>query len=139
MTQGNGAEAVEEVREAVREFVVREVVPVAGDLDRRNEEIPMGIIRKMADLGYLSWWRGPALGSLDEFFAKYEKVSAIPVRPESVHYYVVFGLLFGLGISVLVRRKLCQGVLEDPISGLLMGVFTTEQLSSMAYAELARL
>ncbi len=42
----------EEIRRSVREFVEREVVPIANDLDRRGEEIPEQILRKMAELGY---------------------------------------------------------------------------------------
>ena len=42
----------EEIRRSVRDFVEREVKPVANGLDRRNEEIPASILKKMADLGY---------------------------------------------------------------------------------------
>lgn len=62
MSEADGAEAVEEVRAAVRDFVQREVVPVAGDLDRRNQEIPMEVIRKMAELGYLGIIFPPEFG-----------------------------------------------------------------------------
>ncbi|MBI4362849.1 MAG: acyl-CoA dehydrogenase family protein [Euryarchaeota archaeon] len=44
---------MEEVRPSVRSFAEKEVIPVAGDLDRRNQEIPMDILRKMAELGYM--------------------------------------------------------------------------------------
>jgi (2S)-methylsuccinyl-CoA dehydrogenase len=43
----------EEIRRSVRDFVEREVKPVANDLDRRNEEIPESILKHMAELGYL--------------------------------------------------------------------------------------
>lgn len=42
----------EEIRKAVRKFTEEEVVPIAQELDRNNEEIPEDIIRKMAGLGY---------------------------------------------------------------------------------------
>ncbi len=42
----------EEIRRSVREFVEREVKPIANGLDRRNEEIPEAVLRKMAELGY---------------------------------------------------------------------------------------
>ncbi len=42
----------EEIRRSVRDFVEREVKPVANGLDRRNEEIPESILKKMAELGY---------------------------------------------------------------------------------------
>jgi len=42
----------DDIRRSVRDFVESEVKPIANDLDRRNEEIPEGILRKMAELGY---------------------------------------------------------------------------------------
>jgi alkylation response protein AidB-like acyl-CoA dehydrogenase len=41
-----------QIRESVREFVEREVAPVADELDNAEKEIPMPIIGKMAELGY---------------------------------------------------------------------------------------
>ena len=41
-----------EIRRGVREFVEREVVPIADELDNAEKEIPQPVIRKMADLGY---------------------------------------------------------------------------------------
>ncbi len=42
----------EEIRKAVRRFTDEEVVPVAQELDRKGEEIPLDLIAKMAELGY---------------------------------------------------------------------------------------
>src|SRR5262245_24588072 len=41
-----------QIRESVREFVDREVVPIADALDNAEKEIPMPVIGKMAELGY---------------------------------------------------------------------------------------
>jgi alkylation response protein AidB-like acyl-CoA dehydrogenase len=41
-----------EVRRTVREFVAREIAPIADQLDNADAEIPMPVIRTMADLGY---------------------------------------------------------------------------------------
>jgi alkylation response protein AidB-like acyl-CoA dehydrogenase len=41
-----------EIRGSVREFVEREVVPIADQLDNAEAEIPMAVINKMAELGY---------------------------------------------------------------------------------------
>ena len=41
-----------EIRRTVREFVEREIVPIASELDNAEQEIPMPVIRKIADLGY---------------------------------------------------------------------------------------
>ena len=42
----------EEFRSAVRRFTEEEIIPIASDLDAKNEEIPMEIITKMAEQGY---------------------------------------------------------------------------------------
>src|SRR5262245_22031183 len=42
----------QEIRRTVREFVEREIAPIADELDNAEKEIPMPIIRKMAELGY---------------------------------------------------------------------------------------
>jgi alkylation response protein AidB-like acyl-CoA dehydrogenase len=41
-----------QIRESVREFVEREIQPIADELDNAEKEIPMPIIGKMAELGY---------------------------------------------------------------------------------------
>lgn len=42
----------EELRRSVRDFVAKEVLPVADVLDREEKDIPSEIIKKMAELGY---------------------------------------------------------------------------------------
>src|SRR5690606_27120728 len=42
----------QEIRRSVREFVEREIVPIADELDNAEAEIPMPVIRQMAELGY---------------------------------------------------------------------------------------
>lgn len=42
----------QEIRRTVREFVAREIDPIADELDNAEAEIPMPVIRKMAELGY---------------------------------------------------------------------------------------
>ena len=42
----------QEIRRSVREFVEREIVPIADRLDNEEAEIPMSVIRQMAELGY---------------------------------------------------------------------------------------
>jgi (2S)-methylsuccinyl-CoA dehydrogenase len=41
-----------QIRESVREFVEREVAPIADELDNAEKEIPLSVIGKMAELGY---------------------------------------------------------------------------------------
>ncbi len=42
----------QEIRSSVRDFVEREIVPIADELDNAEKEIPAAIIAKMAELGY---------------------------------------------------------------------------------------
>jgi (2S)-methylsuccinyl-CoA dehydrogenase len=46
------SELHEELRRSVRDFVAKEVLPVADVLDREEKDIPNEIIKKMAELGY---------------------------------------------------------------------------------------
>src|SRR5258708_21338875 len=62
----NGGALTEEhvqIRESVRDFAEREVVPVANELDNRGAEIPSGIVKKMAELGYFGLIFSPDHGS----------------------------------------------------------------------------
>ncbi|MFZ0886833.1 MAG: acyl-CoA dehydrogenase family protein [Candidatus Binataceae bacterium] len=54
----------DEIRRSVRDFVESEVKPIANDLDRRNEEIPESMLRKMAELGYFGIIFPPEQGGL---------------------------------------------------------------------------
>ncbi len=53
-----------QIRDSVREFVEREVVPVADELDNAEKEIPMPIIGKMAELGYFGLIFPPEYGGM---------------------------------------------------------------------------
>lgn len=46
------SELHEELRRSVRDFVAKEVLPIADVLDREEKDIPDEIIKKMAELGY---------------------------------------------------------------------------------------
>lgn len=50
------------IRESVREFTSREVDPIASKLDNEYAEIPMPVIRKMAELGYFGLIFSPDYG-----------------------------------------------------------------------------
>ena len=52
MTAAPAHDVHREIRRSVREFVDREIVPIASELDNAEQEIPMPVIRKMAELGY---------------------------------------------------------------------------------------
>jgi (2S)-methylsuccinyl-CoA dehydrogenase len=53
-----------EIRRSVREFVEREVNPIADELDNAEKEIPMPVIRKMAELGYFGLIFAPEYGGM---------------------------------------------------------------------------
>src|SRR5438034_6264085 len=42
----------DEIRRSVREFVEGEVKPICDELDNKDQEIPLPVIGKMAELGY---------------------------------------------------------------------------------------
>lgn len=53
-----------QIRQSVRDFVEREIVPIADELDNAEQEIPMAVIRKMAELGYFGLIFPPAYGGM---------------------------------------------------------------------------
>ncbi|MGZ3440686.1 MAG: acyl-CoA dehydrogenase family protein [Polyangia bacterium] len=53
-----------QIRDSVREFVEREVVPIADELDNAEKEIPLPVIGKMAELGYFGLIFPPEYGGM---------------------------------------------------------------------------
>src|SRR5713226_2416330 len=51
-----------QIRESVRDFANREVVPIANELDNKAAEIPEQVVRKMAELGYFGLIFSPDYG-----------------------------------------------------------------------------
>src|SRR5438876_12301454 len=61
----NGGALTEEhvqIRESVRDFADREVVPIANELDNKAAEIPDAVVHKMAELGYFGLIFSPDYG-----------------------------------------------------------------------------
>src|SRR5260370_2277054 len=61
----NGGALTEEhvqIRESVRDFADREVVPIANELDNKAAEIPDQVVHKMAELGYFGLIFSPDYG-----------------------------------------------------------------------------
>ncbi len=54
----------EEIRRSVRDFVEREILPICDELDNKDQEIPMPVIGKMADLGYFGLIFPPEYGGM---------------------------------------------------------------------------
>src|SRR5205814_3040599 len=53
-----------QIRESVRQFVEREVLPIADELDNAEKEIPLPVIGKMAELGYFGLIFPPEYGGM---------------------------------------------------------------------------
>lgn len=53
-----------EIQASVRQFVEREILPIADELDNAEQEIPLPIIQKMADLGYFGLIFPPEYGGM---------------------------------------------------------------------------
>jgi alkylation response protein AidB-like acyl-CoA dehydrogenase len=53
-----------QIRSSVRDFVEREVVPIADELDNAEKEIPDQVIRRMAELGYFGLIFPPEYGGM---------------------------------------------------------------------------
>ncbi|UCG61608.1 MAG: acyl-CoA dehydrogenase family protein [Candidatus Zixiibacteriota bacterium] len=51
----NMAQRQQQIREEVREFAEREILPICRDLDRRDEEFPFEYYRKLAGAGYAGY------------------------------------------------------------------------------------
>jgi len=54
----------QEIRDSVREFVDREIRPICDELDNKDQEIPMSVIGKMAELGYFGLIFPPEYGGM---------------------------------------------------------------------------
>ena len=52
------------IRASVREFVEREIRPICDELDNRDQEIPLPVIQKMAELGYFGLIFPPEHGGM---------------------------------------------------------------------------
>ena len=53
-----------QIRESVRDFADREVVPIASELDNKGDEIPTQVVKKMAELGYFGLIFSPDYGGV---------------------------------------------------------------------------
>ena len=53
-----------EIRASVRDFVEREIIPIADELDNAEKEIPQSVIAKMAELGYFGLIFPPEYGGM---------------------------------------------------------------------------
>src|SRR5262245_55469000 len=111
------------IRQSVREFVEREIVPIADARDNAEAEIPMPIIGKMAELGYFGLifpaeFGGMGLDSLamaivtEELSRGWLSVGSVMTR-----MLITGSLILSHGTEEQKRRflpKICSGELLTP-------------------------
>jgi butyryl-CoA dehydrogenase len=71
----NIVESQQKVREMAREFGQKEIAPVAAKLDRREEEFPLDLFKKMAKAGFMAYPMAKEYGGLGK--SKIEYVTLI--------------------------------------------------------------
>jgi butyryl-CoA dehydrogenase len=71
----NMVESQQAVRDMAREFGQKEIAPVAAKLDRREEEFPLDLFRKMAKAGFMAYPMAKEYGGLAK--SKIEYVTLI--------------------------------------------------------------
>jgi butyryl-CoA dehydrogenase len=71
----NMVESQQKVREMAKEFGQKEIAPVAAKLDRREEEFPLDLFKKMAKAGFMAYPMAKEYGGLGK--SKIEYVTLI--------------------------------------------------------------
>jgi (2S)-methylsuccinyl-CoA dehydrogenase len=117
-----------QVRQSVQEFVAREVAPIADELDNAEQEIPMSVIGKMAELGYFGLIFPEKYGGMD-----LDCLSMAIVTEELSRGWLSVG-------SVMTRMLITGTLLEahgtdDQKQRLLTKVCSGELLTAAAFTE----
>lgn len=118
----------EELRRSVREFVTKEVLSIADDLDREEKDIPEDLIRKMAELGYFGLIFPPEYGGVG-----LDHLSLAIVSEELSRGW--------LSVGSVLTRNLITGILllshgtEDQKRRFLPGIASGELLTAAAFTE----
>ena len=116
------------IRDSVRDFAAREVEPIASKLDNEGAEIPMPLIRKMAELGYFGLIFSPDFGG-----SGLDTVSMALVAEELSHAWLSVG-------SVMTRMIITGSLLEangtpEQKKRFLPKICTGELLAAAAFTE----
>ena len=118
----------ETIRRETRKFADKEVAPIAHDLYNEGAEIPMEIIRKMADLGYFAMAIPEQYGGLGM-----DTLSITLVTEELSRAWLSVG-------SVMTRMLIAGGLLqaggtEEQKERWLPGIATGDLLPAAAFTE----
>lgn len=118
----------EELRRSVRDFVAKEVLPIADVLDREEKDIPDEIIKKMAELGYFGLVFPAERGGVG-----LDHVALAVVSEELSRGW--------LSVGSVLTRNLITGILiqahgtEEQKNRYLPGVASGEILTAAAFTE----
>ena len=118
----------EELRRSVRDFVAKEVLPVADVLDREEKDIPDELIKKMAELGYFGLVFPAESGGVG-----LDHVALAVVSEELSRGW--------LSVGSVLTRNLITGILiqthgtEEQKQRYLPGVASGEILTAAAFTE----
>src|SRR4051812_29369995 len=117
-----------QIRESVRDFAEREVIPIANELDNKAAEIPDQIVRKMAELGYFGLIFSPDYGG-----SGLDTLSMAIVAEELSRAWLSVG-------SVMTRMIITASLVqangtEEQKKKFLPGLCTGEILAAAAFTE----
>ncbi len=122
------SELHEELRRSVRDFVAKEVLPIADVLDREEKDIPDEIIKKMAELGYFGLVFPGESGGVD-----LDHLALAVVSEELSRGW--------LSVGSVLTRNLITGMLiqahgtEEQKRRYLPGIASGELLTAAAFTE----
>lgn len=116
------------IRDSVRDFAAKEVEPIAAKLDNEGAEIPMPLIRKMAELGYFGLIFSPDYGG-----SGLDTLSMALVAEELSRAWLSVG-------SVMTRMIITASLLEtngtpEQKKRFLPKICTGELLAAAAFTE----
>src|SRR5256712_1836168 len=117
-----------QIRESVRDFAGREVVPIANELDNQAAEIPTHIVRKMAELGYFGLIFSPDHGG-----SGLDVLSMAIVAEELSKAWLSVGSVM---TRMIITASLVQSAgTEEQKQTFLPGLCTGEILAAAAFTE----
>lgn len=116
------------LRDSVRKFVDKEVMPIVDDLDTKGAEIPMDVIRKMAENGYFGLILPEQYGG-----AGMDHLSMAIVTEELSRGWLSVGSV--MTRNVIAGTLILNGGTEEQKKRWLPGLATGELLSAAAFTE----
>src|SRR5438477_10852994 len=117
-----------QIRESVRDFAEREILPIAAELDNKAAEIPMPVVKKMAELGYFGLIFSPDYGG-----SGLDTLSMAIVAEELSKAWLSVGSVM---TRMIITASLVQASgTEEQKQRFLPGLCTGEILAAAAFTE----